>query len=131
MCYTIHMNTSTQVESLPIVAGDIVVEVVGNEPRIWRVQEDGRKLKMVGHSYVFMRQRGIQFVAPRDGKHFYSAPNFTVARLFNRKNRESGAALVRSYFPEAVGVNIHFFHQGSGPSGNYWCFSKDSHYTIR
>lgn len=118
---------STTETQLPIQAGDLLVEIVGNESRIFQVGEDGKKVKLLARSFVFFKQRMIQWEGRTEHK-ACEASDFTSAKLYNKKDRKAGALLVKKYFPEAT--RVHFFYAGHGPSGSYWNFYPNSHYSF-
>lgn len=120
-------NEQNLVQLLPIRVGDMCVEVVGNEPRFWVASSNDKgsiKLNMVARSFTFMGKRMLQWIA---GEKILEGAETTVARLYSRKDRASGAAVVRKFFPEAG--TIHFYYSGKGPSGDSW-YGADGRYSI-
>lgn len=105
-----------------ILSGDLLVESIGNEVRIWQaITVDGKlRVRLQAKSWVFMRERVLQTVS--DNK-VQAAPDMTVTKLYCRKDRQKGFQILRKYFPDASVA--HFFYSGCGPSGQRWNFSKD------
>ncbi len=116
----------------PVETGDALVEVVGGEVRFWtayRTEEGLLKVKMVGRSFPFMRQRILQSI---DGKTGRNAPELTSARIYSSKNRTGGAMIAldaaRELTPDAQ--RVHLFYAGCGPSGTRWGWQGDNHYSF-
>ena len=117
-------NTNETLTAGKINAGDVCVECIGAELRFWKVQEDGHKLKLMGRSFAMLRQRFLHL----EPTGHVPAADLTSARIYSRKDRAAGAALVRHYFP-GTGT-VHLFYSGHGPSGDMAGFSSTGHYTI-
>jgi len=119
--------TIATMTSTAILPGHRLIEVVGNEVRVWvALTVDGKlRVRLTHRSSVFMRQRVI--INNSDGK-MVEAPDFTPTRLYKKDG--SAPALIRKYFQDQETTTFHLFYSGRGPSGHMWNFMSNDHYTV-
>lgn len=127
--------TNNTLERLPLLASDLVVEVVGSEVRFWTVfVENGKtRVRHIGRSYSCFRSRYLQSMCV-GGCASMEARQVTSARIYNRKDRRAGAVLALEAARILTGEEpkvVHLFYNGRGPSGNLWNFANEDYYSVR
>lgn len=110
-----------------ILPGHHLIEVVGNEVRVWvALMVDGKlRVRQTHRSLVFLRKRVLMNTSSGS---MVDAPDLTPTRLYKKDG--SAAALIRKYFPDQEITTFHLFYSGRGPSGHMWNFMSNDHYTV-
>lgn len=120
-------------QSFKPIPGDVIVESVGKDLRMWEVIEKDAKIK-IRHVATSNTFRGLRYVTFVSGSRpmLSEASAYTVAKIY-KGDAKFVIDAMQALFDAPV-RRVHLYYAGRGPSGNLWGdpFTRDeqTHYTL-